>query len=227
MVENAEGATFDMPATGRWEQRGGWVVRRLAADAALTPEQAAGLVGNLGYESAGFTALQEIKPLVPGSAGGYGWAQWTGPRRREFERWCAERGLAPASDEANYGFLLFELLGSFKGFSARLRQMQSVEDACRLTHEMYERPQDVLDGSYRSGPDRLTWARRALAGAGGAVATRTVAPALAGTPRDRIRAIQAALRDAGHYRGEIDGLFGPLSRAALNALLASDGQRPV
>jgi hypothetical protein len=158
-------AEFNMPKTGTWEQRGGWVVRRLEKDAGFTIEQAAGLVGNLGYESNEFRTLQEIKPLIPGSRGGAGWAQWTGPRRRNFEAWCAENALSPSSDKANYGFLLHELKGDFKGFAAKLRLVLSIEDACRMTHEVYERPSDVLDGSYRSGPARLKYAKRALAGA--------------------------------------------------------------
>lgn len=213
---------FDMPETGTWEQRGGWVVRRLEKDAGLTVEQAAGLVGNLGYESGGFKLLQEIKPLVPGSAGGYGWAQWTGPRRRAFEKWCVENALFPHSDEANYGFLLHELLGDFKGFASRLRKALTIEDACRLTHEHYERPQDVLDGSYRSGPDRLKWARRALAGAQ-AVPVDPAGPQVgtmpnAISPFDKIKAIQLVLGV------KQDGAFGRISRAHLNELLRAAGQ---
>src|SRR4029079_2065686 len=94
---------FDMPKTGTWEQRGGWVVRRLMADLGLTDYQAAGLVGNLGFESVGFRTLQEMAPAVSGSKGGYGWAQWTGVRRRAFEAWCVAHHLPMASDEANYG----------------------------------------------------------------------------------------------------------------------------
>lgn len=209
---------FDMPKTGTWEQRGGWVVRRLAHDAGLTVEQAAGLVGNLGYESRGLATLQEIRPLVAGSAGGWGWAQWTGPRRRAFEKWSAEKGLGANTDEANYGFLLHELLGDYKNFASRLRQMRSIEDACRLTHEQYERPQDILDGTYRSGPDRLTWARRALAGAEGATATTEESMPNAISPFDKIKAIQLVLGV------EQDGAFGRRSRAALNALLTAANQ---
>lgn len=149
-----------MPLEGSWEVRGGWVVEALVRDAALTHDQACGLVGNLGYESRCFTALQEEAPMVRGSRGGYGWAQWTGARRINFENWCATHVLAPASDEANYGFLLHELLGAYKGFAGRLRRTTGIEEATRLTHKEYETPSDVLDGSYRSGPDRLDLALR-------------------------------------------------------------------
>jgi hypothetical protein len=160
---------FDMPRTGTWEQRGGWVVRRLCADLQLSPEQAAGIVGNLGYESVGFTKLQEVKPAGKGNAGGYGWAQWTRSRRVQFEARCEAYNLAPSSDAANYGFLVAELTGSYRSyFTDRLRRCHDIEDACRLTHQRYETPSDVLDGSYRSGPARLVLARQALAGAAAA-----------------------------------------------------------
>lgn len=219
---------FDMPKTGTWEQRGGWVVRALEKDAGLTIDQASGLVGNLGYESRGFATLQEMKPLVAGSKGGYGWAQWTGPRRRNFEKWCVENALFPYSDEANYGFLLHELLGDFKTFAARLRQMRSVEDACRLTHKEYETPQDVLDGTYRSGPARLTWARRALEGA--AATAQASAAEIDGDPIEDIRSAQRKLMAAGLLKKrsgapataeDIDGDPGEMTRAAARAWRAA------
>lgn len=81
----------------------------LQRDLGLTRAQAAGIVGNLDHESGGFASLQEIAPVVPGSRGGYGYAQWTGPRRRQFEEWAEARGLPLNSYEANYGFLRYEL----------------------------------------------------------------------------------------------------------------------
>lgn len=218
---------FDMPGTGTWEVRGGWVVRALMKDAGLSIEQAAGLVGNLGYESAGFATLQEITPLVAGSKGGYGWAQWTGSRRRNFEQWCAENALFPHSDEANYGFLLHELRGDYKALATRLRRTKLIETACRLVHKEYETPSDVLDGSYRSGPARLQWARRALAGA---MAEGQPPQKDAAVAVECLRAIQAVLRINGHYAlpdgspGVLDGDFGERSRAAFNDVLRAAGQ---
>ncbi len=82
---------------------------RLMRDLGLTDVQAAGLLGNLGHESGGFRQLQEIAPRSPGSRGGWGLAQWTGPRRVAMEAWCRARGLDPASPEAGYGYLCAEL----------------------------------------------------------------------------------------------------------------------
>lgn len=92
-----------------------WIMALLMRDfPALSLDDAAAIVGNLGHESGGFASLQEIKPTVAGSKGGYGWAQWTGPRRRAYEAWCKERGFSPAEDQANYGYLVVELKGSEK-----------------------------------------------------------------------------------------------------------------
>lgn len=77
----------------------------------LTIEDSAAILGNLGHECMGFTKLQEMKPTVKGSKGGYGWAQWTGPRRRAYEAFCARTGKDPASDDGNYAFLYRELAG--------------------------------------------------------------------------------------------------------------------
>lgn len=205
----------DMPKTGTWEQRGGWVVRALMQDIGLTAPQAAGLVGNLGYESAGFTKLQEVNPSVPGSKGGYGWAQWTASRRRAFEAWCTEVDLPPSSDEANYGFLCEELIGTHKSFAAKLKKTTSIEEACTLTHKLYETPSDVLDGSYRSAPARLKYAQRALTGA-------NALPDVSGEPiddpelvADLVRALQRILIASGDYDGKPDGIWGKGSQLAI------------
>jgi hypothetical protein len=87
------------------------IMNKLMEDFPITPIDAAAILGNLGHESAGLTILQEIKPVVKGSRGGYGWPQWTGPRRRAYEAYCKRNGLDPASDQANYAYLFLELKG--------------------------------------------------------------------------------------------------------------------
>lgn len=62
---------------------------------------AAAIIGNAGHESGGFKDLQEKKPLVKGSRGGYGIMQWTGPRRREYEDYCDRNNLDPSDMESN------------------------------------------------------------------------------------------------------------------------------
>ena len=112
------------------------IMADLKRELGLTHEQAAGLVGNLGYESAGFKALQEGRPIS--GAGGFGYAQWTGPRRRKFMQYAQQRGLDPKSHEANVGFLKHELTGEHSGFLRRLKQTKTLQEATRLTHEVYD-----------------------------------------------------------------------------------------
>lgn len=114
----------------------------LQRDFGLSREQAAGVVGNLMHESGGFNSLQEVKPLVPGSRGGYGYAQWTGPRRNAFESFAGGNKLDPSSYEANYGFLKHELSSDpyERNQFMKVRGATTAEEAARLISENYLRP---------------------------------------------------------------------------------------
>lgn len=116
----------------------------LQRDLDLTKEQAAGVVGNLAHESAGFSTLQEISPLVQGSLGGYGYAQWTGSRpggrRSNFMNYAVENDLDPTSYEANYGFLKRELEGAYSGVLDDLKDDKTLKEATRTILNDYESP---------------------------------------------------------------------------------------
>ena len=89
-----------------------WVPRLrsdLMRDFGLSRNRADGIIGQLAHESGGFRSFQEVSPIIPGSRGGWGIAQWTGPRRLEFE---SQYGVGNSTYEANYGFLAQELRGS-------------------------------------------------------------------------------------------------------------------
>lgn len=123
----------------------GQVGSRLAADLqrdfGLSPEQSAGVVGNLAHESGNFRTLQEIRPTVPGSRGGYGYAQWTGPRRVAFEQWSKANNLDPTSYEANYGFLKHELQNTGEGkVLAALKSAPDVGAATQVFSNQFLRP---------------------------------------------------------------------------------------
>jgi Phage tail lysozyme len=83
------------------------IIEQLMADFQLSDIQAAAILGNIGHECAGFHALHELGQ--PEGRGGYGWAQWTGPRREKFLAWCKQYRLDWQSEAANYGFLKHEL----------------------------------------------------------------------------------------------------------------------
>lgn len=121
----------------------------------LTELQAAAILGNIGHECAGFTLLQERNPRV--GKGGYGWAQWTGTRRRAFEEYFQLKRLAPDSDEANYGFLQHELSTAEKGAILALRGQNDLIDTVITFEKKFER------AGVKHYMSRIRWARRALA----------------------------------------------------------------
>lgn len=222
-------AVFDMPGVGAsFEDRGGWVVKALAAEFSLTLAQAAGIVGNLGFESGGFKTLQEISPSVAGSAGGYGWAQWTGPRRTTFMTWCSAHSLKPSSDEANYGYLVAELSRVYHSTIVAVKNTTTVEDAVFSVGQTYERPGGTTPDHLPGYADRLVYAKRALAGAATAVLTgptlsdagKAGAAPVSNQEDDIAQAInllQTLLQRAGFYMGALDSDPGPQTRAAITA----------
>lgn len=115
-------------------------VPRLQKDLSITEIQACGIFGNLGAETGGFTALQEIKPTVAGSRGGYGWMQWTGPRRKKYEAWCKTNGLSPASDESNYKYLVHETMTDEVHSLVQLRKTTTLESATETFMKQNLRP---------------------------------------------------------------------------------------
>lgn len=214
---------FDMPPEGSpFEARGGWVMRRLLED--LTPLkdfQAGGVVGNLGGESGLDPNVNEAKPMIPGSRGGFGWEQATGPRRVGLEKWAADHGIdfGPSNpfddDEANYGFLIHELRTTEARALRDLRNTKNLHDAVAVFMMTFERPSVQ---SEREVQRRMEWARRAMTGY--ARLTEGAAPASAPPVRDpliviaSIKVLQAALIPYG-YAGKIDGDWGRQSEAAM------------
>lgn len=55
--------------------------------------------------------INEAAPIVPGSRGGFGLAQWTGPRRKQLEAFAAQRGADVADPNVQMDFLMAELSG--------------------------------------------------------------------------------------------------------------------
>lgn len=100
---------------------------RLMKDLSITRIQACGIFGNIGGETGGFTALQEKNPTVKGSAGGYGWLQWTGPRRKKYFAWAKTKGFNVADDETNYQYLVYETLNDESASLVSLKKTTTIE----------------------------------------------------------------------------------------------------
>ena len=76
------------------------------------PEHVAdGFVMNFQDESGMNPGINEAAPLVPGSRGGFGLYQLTGPRRVAYEQYAAQRGVPVDDVDAQLDFLMMELQG--------------------------------------------------------------------------------------------------------------------
>ncbi|WP_156647645.1 phage tail tip lysozyme [Methylobacterium sp. Leaf87] len=113
---------------------------RFMADLGLSRLHVGGVFGNLAVESAQFTANQEKSPTVKGSRGGWGWPQWTGPRRRAFEAWADANGFKRDDWDGFYAYMLFELRGPEKAALARLKRTKTLDSATSAFMLGYERP---------------------------------------------------------------------------------------
>lgn len=132
------------------------IMKDLMAHYKLLDYQAAAFPGNMGVECGGFRMLQEVRPVVAGSQGGYGFCQWTGPRRRAYFAWAQATNLQPNSYEANMGFLFHELDGDYKRVINLVRGTHTVDSATEVVMRVYLAPGiPHLDA-------RVAYARRAL-----------------------------------------------------------------
>lgn len=131
-------------------------MRRLMREFSITRDDAAAIMGNAGHESGGLRTMQEIKPTVAGSRGGYGWFQWTGPRRRQFEAWCKGQGLKPSSDAANIGFIVQELRTTEAQALTALRKASTLDAKVVAFERAFER------AGVKHYDSRKRWARIAI-----------------------------------------------------------------
>ena len=139
-----------------FEQKAPWIMQLLIEDFLFSTEDAAAIVGNAGHESGGLVKLQEMRPVVPGSRGGWGWFQWTGPRRVAFESYCKRNNLDPKGDKANYGWLWNELKGPEKNAIAKTKSAQGLFNKVVAFEQGFER------AGVKHYPSRYAWAKKAL-----------------------------------------------------------------
>lgn len=131
----------------------------------LTPEQAAGFVGNFGAESGLISGQQEGWPLggttaIRGMTGGIDWPQWTGQgpdgRRRAFADFVEERGLPYPSYKASWEFVKHELKTTHKHALEQVRKTTTLEAATKTAEAHYEK------AGVKRMEERYAHARRAL-----------------------------------------------------------------
>lgn len=86
-------------------------VRQGLIDRGMAPHIADAFVMNFQDESGLNPSINEIQPIVPGSRGGYGLAQWTGPRRNALEAFADARSIPVSDMDLQLDFLMEELRG--------------------------------------------------------------------------------------------------------------------
>lgn len=101
---------------------------------------AQGVVANMKAESNLQPGINEISPVVPGSRGGFGLNQWTGPRRVAYEQFAAERGKPLDDLQTQLDFTMFELQGPERAAYAALQGVQDPLEAARIYSEQFLRP---------------------------------------------------------------------------------------
>lgn len=139
----------------KFEDMAPTLMGKLMTDFQLNSLQAAAILGNLGHESAGFTAYHQFG-MAEGK-GGYGWAQWDGGRRDAFLKWCTEHKKGWDSDEASEAFLWIELGGpEGKGALPSLRKQTELGTAVEDFEKRFER------AGVKAYKSRKSWARKAL-----------------------------------------------------------------
>jgi Phage tail lysozyme len=117
----------------------------------LSPEQAAGIAGNLAHESGSNPGQHER------GGHGYGLAQWGGNRLRNLSHYAAESGTSVADLGTQLNFMWKEMNSSESGSLAAIQRTASASQASSVFEQTYER---AGIKAYRS---RNTHAQRILA----------------------------------------------------------------
>lgn len=121
------------------------------------PEHVAdAFIMNMRDESGLKTDINEAAPIVPGSRGGYGLIQWTGPRRRQLEAFAAERGTAPSDLNTQLDFLMTELQGPESRAGQAILSTKTAPEAAAVILNDFLRPAEEhrarREAAYLGGP---------------------------------------------------------------------------
>jgi hypothetical protein len=99
-----------------------------------------GIVAGMGSESGLDPTINERDPVVPGSRGGFGLYQLTGPRRIAFERYAAENGKNVNDEQAQIDFMMSEFAGPERAAYDALIQSPDAQSAATVFTDQFLRP---------------------------------------------------------------------------------------
>lgn len=101
---------------------------------------AQGVTARLNGESGLNPGINEASPVVPGSRGGFGLAQWTGPRRKALEAFAADRGVSVSDPDMQLDFMMWENANTEAGAWEKVMQATDAVDAAERFTVHWERP---------------------------------------------------------------------------------------
>jgi hypothetical protein len=122
--------------------QGDWFIKGLV-DRGMPAHVAEAFAWNARDESRMDPGINEIAPLVPGSRGGFGLMQWTGPRRRSLEAFAAERGVPVSDPNLQMDFLMMELQGPEAGAANAIFAAPDAKTAAAAIVNKFLRPAEV------------------------------------------------------------------------------------
>lgn len=109
----------------------------------LAPAQAAGVMGNLNQESTGF----QPSTIEASGGGGFGLAQWTGPRRTAIEEEAAKRGVDPNDFAFQLDWLKITAERDYADMMVALRATQDPTEATYIWHGSTSESSSVIPKS--------------------------------------------------------------------------------
>ena len=139
---------------------------------------AQGFVMNMMDESGLRPGINEAAPIVPGSRGGFGLYQLTGPRRTAYEQFASQRGVDPADANAQLDFLDYELKGPESRAAKSILSTRNPQEAAVAIARDFLRPasEHLQNRVARySGADVAADTMAALGKGGGAVTPDQIA----------------------------------------------------
>lgn len=113
---------------------------------------AVGMATRMRAESGLNPGINEIAPVVPGSRGGYGLNQWTGPRRVAYEKFATSRGKPFDDLQTQLDFTKWELDNTESGAWKALQGTRTADEAARVYMERFLRP-GVVHADMRQAPE--------------------------------------------------------------------------
>lgn len=176
------------------------VIRAGLLQRGLPEHVADGFLLNFKDESSLNPNLNEAAPIVPGSRGGFGLAQWTGPRRVGLEQFAAAKG-APVSDiNLQLDYLSNELKGPEAAAAQKIMATATPGDAAAAIAKSFLRPAPEhlarRVAAYTAGGDGATLPSGATPAEGYAIPGQAAAPAMPAINPAIIKALSSPYVDA-------------------------------